>query len=151
MLEKWDKKCLFSNVLVGDCFASIVGVHARCYKEEKLASAFSFFVSQFLHLSRRINNKNCDFPFCKRGVSDILEGVTSKIVVKATPRPPFINRLPTEKDYFGIYFFPIDTYVWHANVFRLSSRLLHLRPPTNPVQLSPGLPWTNCLNVPHFP
>ena len=46
MPEIWGKKCLFYDVLVGDCFASIVGVHSRSYKEKKSVQ-LSFLVSIF--------------------------------------------------------------------------------------------------------
>ena len=42
MAEIWGKKCLFFDVLVGNFFASIVGVHALSYKESKSVRSFPF-------------------------------------------------------------------------------------------------------------
>jgi len=47
MLDIWGSKCLFFDILVEDCFASIIGVHARSGKE-KVGLAFSILNLEIL-------------------------------------------------------------------------------------------------------
>ena len=73
-------------------------------------------MTHFPHLSMEINDENCCIPFSKRAFYDVLEGVTSKIVLGASPQTPIFQQTTYEKGSFCIYLFAIGTDMKRANV-----------------------------------